>query len=1197
MKRSEAAKVAKGVGAFASALMVSGMCSVYGCGVEEKGLPEPVRNPLFSRVEKVAETHAQTRASLGASGGISAVNGKFVSDGARNPTRGAEMRALFPTSAKGETQLEVRGGVVRLTAVGTADSPALLDRGRLFYERAYGDYADRIVTANEHSVEEFVFLRSAAAGDRFSWRLLGDSLHVDVLPDESLRISLRGRTSMEVPRPYAIDARGTKQEAHLKWDEPTRTITVSLADARSLSYPVLLDPTIEVGLWSTISLEAPFERPMVFDPAREEAVTIAGDDTILLRKGTWRSVFNPSLPTRAGYGLVFDQKRNESVLFGGYQAGTYFSDTWAWNGASWVDLTATAGVAPSARNGNQMAYDSVRKRAVLFGGFDGTAMLNDTWEWDGATWAKRSPAQSPPARFFGSMVFDEDGKRIVLFGGANSSNTNTTLDDTWVWDGTNWTEIVGATHPSTRHHPSMAYDPVRKQTVLFGGRSANTFFGDTWVLAGATWTKLSPAVSAPGRNSAAIYFDPIGARIVMWGGTVGVGIFGGQYSNETWAWDGANWSKIQAYATVSMAFQAATYDSARNQIVVFGGASEAGGPATNNMWLSDGFTFTPFNGTRPSARTNSALAFDSERGEVVLFGGQNGNTILGETWTWNGAVWTKKTPAHSPPNLAQVAMAFDAERKQVVMFGGALVANGSSNDTWLWDGTDWTKAAPATVPPAVNIPGIAYDAKRKRVVMFGGASGGSVTVDTTWTWDGTNWTLQAPAHKPSARWFHAMTYDPVRNVTLMFGGISETDTWQWDGTDWARLAARGPNGRWNASFIYDAVHKQTLLFGGHVFGAPIQEIWWLNLMGGGCAADAECDTGHCVDGTCCQAAECGLCEACNVVGSEGICAALVSAEDDTCMGSNACDKNAVCKSNLGTACTANGECASGICVDGVCCDTGCTGLCFACRGDMKVSGASGICGVARAGLDPHNDCADDQAASCLRNGACDGNGACQIYPKGTSCGESVCVQNRAVGKVCDGISACGANTSGVDCAPFICNLATGGCTSTCERDVDCVATARCDSTTGTCVARGGSVCKDARTVLDPNGKETDCGLFKCEAGRCVTVTVCYDEHTLLSEDGKLSNCDPYTCSGNACRAQCASITDCAAPAICNSNGECVSEDTAAPSEPGCECTMTKKRSGAGEFALAIAAVALFGLRRRSKHRDPIRTRNAGRPLD
>ncbi|PZR14919.1 MAG: hypothetical protein DI536_09040 [Archangium gephyra] len=44
--------------------------------------------------------------------------------------------------------------------------------------------------------------------------------------------------------------------------------------------------------------------------------------------------------------------------------------------------------------------------------------------------------------------------------------------------------------------------------------------------------------------------------------------------------------------------------------------------------------------------------------------------------------------------------------------------------------------------------------------------------------------------------------------------------------------------------------------------------------GDACSADALCGSGHCVDGVCCNTSCEGACEACNVAGLEGRCAAV-----------------------------------------------------------------------------------------------------------------------------------------------------------------------------------------------------------------------------------------------------------------------------------------------------------------------------------
>jgi len=71
-----------------------------------------------------------------------------------------------------------------------------------------------------------------------------------------------------------------------------------------------------------------------------------------------------------------------------------------------------------------MAFDSLRGRVVLFGGWNGIE-LGDTWEWDGGTWQQRSTPTAPAARGGAGMAYDPFRGRAVLFGGTTGAT------DTW----------------------------------------------------------------------------------------------------------------------------------------------------------------------------------------------------------------------------------------------------------------------------------------------------------------------------------------------------------------------------------------------------------------------------------------------------------------------------------------------------------------------------------------------------------------------------------------------------------------------------------------------------------------------------------------------------------------------------------------------------------------------------------------------
>jgi len=234
------------------------------------------------------------------------------------------------------------------------------------------------------------------------------------------------------------------------------------------------------------------------------------------------------------------------------------------------------------------------------------------------------------------------------------------------------------------------------------------------------------------------------------------------------------------------------------------------------------------NDPTPSARLSPGMAYDAARGRVVLFGGVDVN-VFGDTWTWNGTDWTKRSPVLSPSAGSGMGMAYDAARHRVVLFNG----NGFG-DTWTWNGTDWRKRTPVHSPPARSDMGMAYDAARGRVVLFGG-SGASGLFGDTWTWNGRDWRKRTPAHAPSARAFMGMAYYGRGRRIVLFGGRRGpdcvknlgylSDTWTWDGKDWRkRKPAHRPTCL--AFMGMSKGHGQIVLFGG-LFGGeyPSDQTW------------------------------------------------------------------------------------------------------------------------------------------------------------------------------------------------------------------------------------------------------------------------------------------------------------------------------------------------------------------------------------
>jgi hypothetical protein len=176
-----------------------------------------------------------------------------------------------------------------------------------------------------------------------------------------------------------------------------------------------------------------------------------------------------------GYGLV---DSNEKTL----------GDTWTWDGTAWAEIHLAK--SPSPRVSASIAV--LGDRVVLYGGtttMDGNGKGSDeTWTWDGSTWEEVTTG-GPPARWEAAMA--SAGGLLVLFGGRASFETAGVLGDTWTWDGHAWAERK-VSGPSRRSGAAMG--TLNGEAMLFGGEGDDTQAnfgnqGDTWIWDGTQWTE------------------------------------------------------------------------------------------------------------------------------------------------------------------------------------------------------------------------------------------------------------------------------------------------------------------------------------------------------------------------------------------------------------------------------------------------------------------------------------------------------------------------------------------------------------------------------------------------------------------------------------------------------------------------------------------------------------------------------------
>jgi hypothetical protein len=151
--------------------------------------------------------------------------------------------------------------------------------------------------------------------------------------------------------------------------------------------------------------------------------------------------------------------------------------------------------------------------------------------------------------------------------------------------------------------------------------------------------------------------------------------------NDTWVWDGLNWTQEQQTGPAARWFHAMAYDAGRDRIIVVGGRTNAtAGGQVNNTWEYDGTTCTLVTDYGPEARWGGTLNYD---GTVsLLCGGTDGTNSFSRTWQWDGAHWTQRQD-FGPASRSLAGAAYDSVRERLVLFGGQT-STGTQvfGDTW-----------------------------------------------------------------------------------------------------------------------------------------------------------------------------------------------------------------------------------------------------------------------------------------------------------------------------------------------------------------------------------------------------------------------------------------------------------------------------------------------------------------------------------
>lgn len=616
----------------------------------------------------------------------------------------------------------------------------------------------------------------------------------------------------------------------------------------------------------------------IFDPVRKRVLLFGGINSVTVDPSTCAVTAQraDSIRNRESAAVGYDPERDVFVLFGGASFSEPQADTWEYNPTT--GALAAGGSGPSARVGASIAFDSVRKKLVMYGGAFGSGPARrDTWEYSVSShsWAQLSASGGPDSTR-AWIVFDEKRRQLTLVG---------TDGSIWTWDGADWNQELSSVAPSARSGMTGGWDPTLGAGLFFGGLSGDgrrAFLSDLWMWSGG-WHQLS----APGNPAP-----------LTWG--------------NGWRPQSAILVSVGPAARTGHVF--ATGYAGSSAALLFGGEGDNG--LLGDTWTLDEATLqwqarpAPNTFSDPSARTGHAATAFPGIGYLMFGGlgrtGTGQDTLLNDTWSWSSG-WSQVNTFNAAPSARFAhAMATDTATNKVILFGGRD-ASGVLGDTWMLDlntlqSAGWKKLSPSTTPRPRFGHAMSYDTARQRIVLTGGegAVPGTAFGDT-WEWDPTanNW-VKRNVGAMDGRAGQVAFYDRRQAQTVVFGGL-----------------AHDANGQ--ASRTYG----DTLAF----IGANQVDPPALKDNGDKCSAGGVCASGSCVDGVCCDTACTGQCAACDVAGFEGTCTAATGTPHGTraaCAGPAStcgprCDgtDTAACHvSAVGTSCGAAAGCNAGSLIQG-----------------------------------------------------------------------------------------------------------------------------------------------------------------------------------------------------------------------------------------------------------------------------------------
>ena len=274
--------------------------------------------------------------------------------------------------------------------------------------------------------------------------------------------------------------------------------------------------------------------------------------------------------------------------------------TWLWNGSDW---SKAAGTSPSVGYGSwSIATDPVSGHVLLLApqpfiaepgvaepGAGETApamacpmpangnhvvepacpyypIAEPTWKWNGHSWTAVKAATNGRYLPFGALgstvvadpvtgklaVFNSDliaipvtcAPGVACSNAAGASTATCCAGTVTVWDGTGWKHAATFKNGPPLTSGTLVADPAAHGDLYL------TADGQTWLWTGS-WTRKHPARTPITLNGSAAAYDASTGQVVIFGGFGLTARTDGLY-DQTWTWDGTDWTMRGGSATPSV---------------------------------------------------------------------------------------------------------------------------------------------------------------------------------------------------------------------------------------------------------------------------------------------------------------------------------------------------------------------------------------------------------------------------------------------------------------------------------------------------------------------------------------------------------------------------------------------------------------------------------------------------------------------